>query len=71
MRRKIKKPPGTIKMKINKAIIFIGMFVVFGANADTVDYIDMQLDAQIAELTSRRDKLRADLESCEKKYARI
>ncbi len=53
-------------MKINKAIIFIGMFVVFGANADTVDYIDMQLDAQIAELTSRRDKLRADLESCEK-----
>lgn len=35
-------------------------------HAGTVDYIDMQLDAQIQDLISRRDKLKADLESCEK-----
>lgn len=51
----------------NKIIIFVGiLFVCSGYAADTPDYIGMQLDAQIAELTSRRDKLRADLESCEK-----
>lgn len=42
------------------------MFISLGSYADTPDYIDMQLDAQINELTTRRDKLRADLESCEK-----
>ena len=29
-------------------------------------YIDMQLDAQINELISRRDKLKSDLDACEK-----
>lgn len=53
-------------MKVNKIIIFVGLFSVCSAHADTVDYIDMQLDAQINELITRRDKLKADLESCEK-----
>ena len=53
-------------MKVNKIIIFVGCLMVCAAHADTVDYIDMQLDAQINELISRRDKLKADLESCEK-----
>lgn len=53
-------------MKVNKILIFIGLFSFYSAYADTVDYIDMQLDAQINELISRRDKLKADLESCEK-----
>ena len=53
-------------MKKNKIIILIGSLFVFAAHADTVDYIDMQLDAQVAELTSRRDKLKADLDACEK-----
>lgn len=53
-------------MKVNKFIIFVGLFSVCSAHADTVDYIDMQLDAQINELITRRDKLKADLESCEK-----
>lgn len=53
-------------MKRNKIIILIGSLFVFAAHADTVDYIDMQLDAQVAELTSRRDKLKADLDACEK-----
>lgn len=53
-------------MKVNKLIIFVGLFSVCTAHADTVDYIDMQLDAQINELIMRRDKLKADLESCEK-----
>lgn len=50
----------------NKIIILIGVFCIGSACAETVDYIDMQLDAQINELISRRDKLKADLESCEK-----
>lgn len=50
----------------NKLIIFVGLICICTAHADTVDYIDMQLDAQINELISRRDKLKADLESCEK-----
>ncbi len=50
----------------NKLIIIVGLFSVCTAHADTVDYIDMQLDAQINELITRRDKLKADLESCEK-----
>ena len=50
----------------NKIIIFICSLFVCSARADTVDYIDMQLDAQINELISRRDKLKADLEACEK-----
>ena len=53
-------------MKVNKFIIFVGCLMVCSAHADTVDYIDMQLDAQINELISRRDKLKSDLESCEK-----
>jgi hypothetical protein len=53
-------------MKVNKIIIFVGCLMVCTAHADTVDYIDMQLDAQINELITRRDKLKADLESCEK-----
>lgn len=53
-------------MKVNKIIIFVGLFSVCSAHADTVDYIDMQLDAQINELITRRDKLKADLEACEK-----
>ena len=53
-------------MKVNKIIIFVGLICVCAAHADTVDYIDMQLDAQINELITRRDKLKADLESCEK-----
>ena len=53
-------------MKVNKLIIFAGLICVCTAHADTVDYIDMQLDAQINELISRRDKLKSDLESCEK-----
>lgn len=50
----------------NKLIIFAGLICICTAHADTVDYIDMQLDAQINELITRRDKLKADLESCEK-----
>ena len=50
----------------NKFIIFAGLICICTAHADTVDYIDMQLDAQINELISRRDKLKADLEACEK-----
>jgi len=50
----------------NKLIIFAGLICICTAHADTVDYIDMQLDAQINELISRRDKLRSDLEACEK-----
>ncbi len=50
----------------NKLIIFVGLICICTAHADTVDYIDMQLDAQINELISRRDKLKSDLESCEK-----
>jgi len=50
----------------NKLIIFVGLICICTAHADTVDYIDMQLDAQINELITRRDKLKADLESCEK-----
>ena len=50
----------------NKLIIFAGLICICTAHADTVDYIDMQLDAQINELISRRDKLKSDLESCEK-----
>ena len=50
----------------NKLIIFIGLFCICSARADTVDYIDMQLDIQIQDLISRRDKLKSDLESCEK-----
>ena len=53
-------------MKVNKIIILIGVFCIDTVYAETVDYIDMQLDAQINELISRRDKLKADLESCEK-----
>lgn len=53
-------------MKVNKIIIFVGFLMVCAAHADTVDYIDMQLDAQINELITRRDKLKADLEACEK-----
>lgn len=53
-------------MKVNKIIIFVGCLMVCSAYADTVDYIDMQLDAQINELITRRDKLKSDLESCEK-----
>ena len=53
-------------MKVNKIIIFVGLFSVCAAHANTVDYIDMQLDAQIKELITRRDKLKADLEACEK-----
>ena len=53
-------------MKINKTVIFVGLFCVCSAYADTVDYIDMQLDIQIQDLISRRDKLKSDLESCEK-----
>ena len=47
----------------NKLIIFVGLIGICAAHAD---YIDMQLDAQINELISRRDKLKADLEACEK-----
>ena len=65
MNRRV-KPKRTKKMKVNKLIIFAGLICVCTAHADTVDYIDMQLDAQINELISRRDKLKADLESCEK-----
>ncbi len=50
----------------NKLIIFVGLICICPAHADTVDYIDMQLDAQISELTNRRDKLKLDLEACEK-----
>ena len=50
----------------NRVIIFVGLICVCTAHADTVDYIDMQLDAQINELIQRRDKLKSDLESCEK-----
>ena len=53
-------------MKKSKMIILLLALFVCPARADTVDYIDMQLDAQITELTQRRDKLRADLEGCEK-----
>ena len=53
-------------MRLNKIIILIGAFCIGSACAETVDYIDMQLDAQINELISRRDKLKSDLESCEK-----
>lgn len=42
------------------------MFCICSAHADTIDYIDMQLDAQIQDLISRRDKLKSDLEACEK-----
>ena len=50
----------------NKLIIFVGLICICTAHADTVDYIDMQLDAQINELISRRDKLKSDLDACEK-----
>lgn len=53
-------------MKANKIIIFVGCLMICSAYADTVDYIDMQLDAQIQDLISRRDKLKSDLEACEK-----
>ncbi len=53
-------------MKLNKIIIFVGCLMVCAAHADTVDYIDMQLDIQIQDLISRRDKLKSDLEACEK-----
>ncbi|MBO7656870.1 MAG: hypothetical protein J6S80_04040 [Alphaproteobacteria bacterium] len=54
-------------MTKNKILIFIGVLFVCPVYAvDTPDYIGMQLDAQIAELTSRRDKLKSDLEACEK-----
>ena len=53
-------------MKMNRIIIFICSLFVFPVHAETVDYIDMQLDAQINELIQRRDKLKADLEACEK-----
>ena len=53
-------------MKINKLIIFVGLFCICAAYADTVDYIDMQLDIQIQDLISRRDKLKSDLDACEK-----
>ena len=50
----------------NKIMVFVCAFCIGSVHAETVDYIDMQLDAQINELISRRDKLKNDLESCEK-----
>ena len=50
----------------NKIMIFICAFCIGSVHAETVDYIDMQLDAQINELIQRRDKLKSDLEACEK-----
>jgi len=50
----------------NKIMVFICAFCIGSAHAETVDYIDMQLDAQIQEMIGRRDKLKSDLESCEK-----
>ena len=50
----------------NKIMVFVCAFCIGSVHAETVDYIDMQLDAQINELISRRDKLKSDLESCEK-----
>ena len=50
----------------NKIMVFICAFCIGSVHAETVDYIDMQLDAQINELIQRRDKLKSDLESCEK-----
>ena len=48
-------------MKINKIIFLIGVWVCAVARADTPDYLDMQ----IAELTARRDALRAEIAECE------
>lgn len=56
-------------MRESKIIILVGVLTVFsayGADTNTPDYIDMQLDGQINELTARRDKLKADIEACEK-----
>lgn len=49
-------------MKTNKIIFLAGIFACAVARADTPDF----MDTQIAELTERRDALRAELESCEK-----
>ncbi len=43
-------------------IFLIGAFACAVTRADTPDF----MDTQIAELTERRDALRAELESCEK-----
>ena len=48
-------------MKINKIIFLLGVWVCAVARADTPDYLDMQ----IAELTARRDALRAEIAECE------
>ena len=48
-------------MKISKVVFLIGAFLCAVARADTPDF----MDAQIAELTARRDALRAEIESCE------
>ena len=48
-------------MKINKIVIFAGIFLCAAARADTPDF----MDAQIAELTARRDALRAEIAECE------
>lgn len=50
----------------SKMVILLGGLFVCPVYADTPDYIDMQLESQIADLTQRRDKLRADLDACEK-----
>ena len=47
-------------------MVFICAFCIGSVHAETVDYIDMQLDAQIQEMIGRRDKLKSDLEACEK-----
>ena len=48
-------------MKINKVVFLIGTFLWAVARADTPDFMDMQ----IAELTARRDALRAEIAACE------
>lgn len=45
----------------NKIIILIGIILSFGAYAET-DYLDMQIN----ELIEQRNKLKSELESCEK-----
>lgn len=48
-------------MKINKIIFLVGVFACAVTRADTPDF----MDAQIAELTARRDALRAEIAACE------
>ena len=48
-------------MKINKIVFLAGIFACAVARADTPDFMDMQ----IAELTARRDALRAEIAECE------